>query len=105
MFFITTNYSILGRIDLFHTHSQSWYPQTNNTEIRYVTISIQSDRRQELTIYDSHIVDAPLVVPNKSQIDSVNTNVDVVFHEFGESGKFERFTANKRKIFTPQREL
>lgn len=73
--------------------------------MRYVTIQLNNRHNQEFTIYDAHIVDAPLVIPNKNQVDSFKSSTDVVFHEYGKSGKFERYTANHRHILYPIREL
>lgn len=73
--------------------------------MRFVTVTIANKRDQEITIHDSHIVDSPLVIPNKNAVDSFSSSTDVVFHEFSKSGKFERFTANNRKIHYPIREL
>lgn len=73
--------------------------------MRFVTVTISNKRDQEITIHDSHIVDSPLVIPNKNAVDSFSSSTDVVFHEFSKSGKVERYTANNRKIHYPIREL
>lgn len=49
-------------------------------------------------------MDAPLIIPRKSQIDSFSSSTDVIFYEWNKEGKFDRFTANKRKILYPIRE-
>ena len=50
-------------------------------------------------------VPQPIVIPHKNDLDRLDSPVDVVFYELGREGNFERFTANKRKILYPEREL
>ena len=86
------------------TYRSPWYPTTSNSSLRFVRFTLNNRRIQEFTLFDSHIVDAPLIIPRKSQIDSFSSSTDVIFYEWNKEGKFDRFTANKRKILYPIRE-
>ena len=74
-------------------------------DTRWVSLKLESYRSHELEISDAHHVPQPIVIPHKNDLDRLDSPVDVVFYELGREGNFERFTANKRKILYPEREL
>ena len=88
------------------TRSKRWFPHNlTDVDTRWVSLKLESYRSHELEISDAHHVPQPIVIPHKNDLDRLDSPVDVVFYELGREGNFERFTANKRKILYPEREL
>ena len=86
--------------------SKKWFPQnTTDVDTRWVSLKLENYRTNELEISDAHHVPQPIIIPHKNDLDRLDSPVDVVFYELGREGNFERFTANKRKILYPEREL
>ena len=88
------------------SRSKKWFPHSpSEADTRWVYLKVEGHRRKELEISDAHHVPQPILIPHKNKLDRLDSPVDVVFYEYGSEGKFERFTANKRKIQYPEREL